>query len=334
MTSSLRSRPFRFLRAEWLPGENRVLATEELPTEIKEGRRLSRRRFLKLGCGTLLGGVTACALGSAYAAQVEPHWIEVTRQEVPLSELPEALDGFTIAQLSDLHAGPYVSSEDVRRSVEITNGLGADLVVLTGDFVYRSAHYAAACAQELASLQASYGIYAVLGNHDMWTNPRQVTEYLIGAGISVLRNTRQVVNVGGAQLWLLGIKDTGYTGGPFGEFRAVWQETRDALAALLEGIPADEPRLLLVHNPDFTEMLPRGRIDLALCGHTHGGQVRLPFIGAPIVPSCFGQKYVSGLVQGPSALVYVNRGIGVIAPPIRFNCRPEVTLLELRRKDP
>jgi predicted MPP superfamily phosphohydrolase len=99
---------------------------------------------------------------------------------------------------------------------------------------------------------------------------------------------------------------------------------------MLKDVPVDEPRLLLVHNPDFTEMLPEGRIDLALCGHTHGGQVRVPFLGAPVVPSFFGNKYASGLVQGPKTQVYVNRGIGLIAPPVRLNCRPEVTLLRLR----
>jgi predicted MPP superfamily phosphohydrolase len=262
---------------------------------------------------------------------MEPRWIEVVRLGVLLPGLPEGLDGFTVAQVSDLHLGPYVSIDHVRRSVSITNDLGADLVVLTGDYVYGSASYSAACAQELVALKAPYGVYAVLGNHDMWAGPRQVTEDLIAAGITVLRNDRQPLDMGPARLWLLGIKDTGYTGGPFGEFRAVWQENRDALAALLDGIPADEPRLLLAHNPDFNEMLPPGRIDLALCGHTHGGQVRLPLLGAPVVPSSFGQKYASGLVQGPNSPVYVTRGIGLIPPPVRINCRPEVTLLQLRR---
>jgi len=305
-----------------------------MSAEIKESQRLSRRRFLKLGCGALLGGAATCVSGPIYVTQIEPRWIEVTRLDVLLPGLLEPLDGFTIAQLSDLHLGPYVSIEHVRRSVEITNDLGADLIVLTGDFVYHSASYSAACAQELASLHAEYGVYAVLGNHDIWTNARRVTESLIQVGITVLRNDRQPLEVGSAHLWLLGIKDTGYTGyigGSFDRFQAMWQETRDDLAALMEGIPADEPRLLLVHNPDFTEMLPKGRIDLALCGHTHGGQVRLPFVGTPVVPSCFGEKYASGLVQGPSTLVYVNRGIGLIPPPVRFNCRPEVTLLRLRR---
>ena len=303
-----------------------------MPGEIKGSRPLSRRRFLKLGCGTLLGGAAACALGPVYVTQVEPRWIEVTQVHVLLPGLPDPLDDFTIAQLSDLHLGPYVSAEDVRRSVEMANALGADLIVLTGDFVYRSAGYSVACAQELASLRARYGVYAVLGNHDIWTDAEQVAGHLAGAGIVVLRNERQTLEVENACLWLLGIEDTGHTGGFFGDFRAIWQEAADALAALLEGIPAEDPRLLLVHNPDFTEMLPEGRIDLALCGHTHGGQVRLPFVGAPMVPSCFGQKYAGGLVPGPSTRVYVNRGIGLIAPPVRFNCRPEVTLLRLRRR--
>jgi predicted MPP superfamily phosphohydrolase len=164
----------------------------------------------------------------------------------------------------------------------------------------------------------------------MWTDADQAISNLAEAGIVVLRDEQQALEVGNTRIWVLGIEDTGYTGGVFGDFRAMWQEAGDTLAALQERIPADEPRLLLVHNPDFTEMLPEGRIDLALCGHTHGGQVRLPFVGAPVVPSCFGQEYAHGLVQGPSTLVYVNRGIGLIAPAMRFNCRPEMTLLTLR----
>jgi len=302
--------------------------------ESNHSPRVSRRTFLKAGCGALLGGATAALLAPLYVTQVEPRWIEVTEVDVPLPGLPEALEGFTIAQLGDFHLGRYVSAEDVRRSVKIANELGADLIVLTGDFVCGSASYSSACAQQLASLKARYGVYAVLGNHDNWTDADQVAANVEEAGIRVLRDERGAVEVGSEHLWLLGIEDTGYTagffGGSFSDFRAMWSETRDSLASLLMGIPADEARLLMVHNPDFTEMLPQSRIDLALCGHTHGGQVHVPFLGRPVVPSCFGEKYAAGLVQGPNALVYVNRGIGLIAPPVRFNCRPEVTLLRLR----
>jgi predicted MPP superfamily phosphohydrolase len=291
-----------------------------MPGQAEERPRLSRRTFLKLGCGALMGGAASCLLGPIYVTQVEPDWIEVTRVDIPMSGLPEALEGFTIAQLGDFHLGQQVSAEDVRRGVKIANGLGADLILLTGDFVTSWAGYSAACAQELAVLETEYGVYAVLGNHDIWTDPEEVAANVAGVGIALLRNERKALEVGG--FFAAGASS-------FGDFRAMWQDTKDALASLLEGIPPDEPRLLLVHNPDFTEMLPEGRIDLALCGHTHGGQVRLPFVGEPVTPSCFGRKYARGLVQGPSTLVYVNRGIGLISPPVRFNCRPEVTLLRL-----
>jgi len=294
-------------------------------------QQISRRKFLKLGLGALVSGAVACVSGPLYVTQIEPRWIEITRLDIPLPSLPAALDGFTISQLSDLHLGPYVGIEHIRRSVAIANELEADLIVLTGDFVYHSADVSTACAQELAQLHAKYGVYAVLGNHDIWTDPRWVTESLIEVGITVLRDDRQALEIGNTRLWLLGVKDTGYVSRSFSAFQAMWQEPREALAEMLAGIPPNEPRLLLVHNPDFTEMLPPGRIDLALCGHTHGGQVRLPLIGAPIVPSCFGQKYVGGLAQAPSTLVYVNRGIGLIFPPVRFNCRPEISLLRLRK---
>ncbi len=298
-------------------------------------KRMSRRRFLRLGCGALLGGMAGCGLSPLYAIRVEPRWIEVARLELTLRGLPAALDGLTIAQISDLHCGPHIPPSYIRHAVALANGLKADLVLLTGDFVTRSAHYSAACAQALADLRPPYGVYAVLGNHDNWTDPDIVAANLERVGITVLRDARHPLEVGGSRLWLLGVEDTGYTGwrgSPFHRFRERWQPAADRLAALLTDIPQEEPRLLLVHNPDFTEMLPPGRVDLALCGHTHGGQVRLPLIGAPIVPSCFGQKYRSGLVQGPRTLVYVNRGIGLVSPPIRLNCRPEVTLLRLRRR--
>ena len=201
---------------------------------------------------------------------------------------------------------------------------------MTGDYVYGSAAYSAPCAQELAALRAPYGTFAVLGNHDIWTDAEQVAANLSAAGIGILRNQAIPLSSQGAALWLVGVEDTGLLAGTFGDFRALWQPAATALARLLKEIPPDEARVLLVHNPDFTEMLPEDRVDLALCGHTHGGQVRLPLLGAPIVPSCFGQKYAGGLVAGSQTTVYVNRGIGVIAPPVRFNCRPEITLLRLK----
>jgi len=313
-----------------MSGSDSTIVNDPNPEHIEKRAAITRRSFLKVAGGTLLGGATLCTLGPLYARHLEPHWIEITNVNIQLPGLPEALDGLTISQLSDLHLGPYVDLEYIRQSVELANSLGADINVLTGDFVYSSARYSRACAHELASLRARYGTYAVLGNHDIWTNADEVANNLTHAGIVVLRDDRLSLDVENTRLWILGTEDTGHTGGFFGDFRVMWQASADRLAALLDGIPSAEPRLLLVHNPDFTEMLPEGRIDLALCGHTHGGQVRLPFFGSPIVPSCFGQKYSAGLVTGPHTMTYVNRGIGLIPPPLRFNCRPEITMFHLR----
>ncbi len=304
-------------------------------SDVGRNDQLTRRGLLTAGCGLLAVGAAACLTGPFYATQLEPQWIEVTRPHIQISGLPGSLDGVTVAQLGDFHLGPHVSTEQVRRAVEITNALEPDLIVLTGDFVSGSATHSAACAAELAALEAPRGVYAVLGNHDNWTDPDVVAGSVAGAGIPVLRDEARMIEVADSRLWLLGIEDTGFTagvlGGFFGDFRAAWAEKRRRLAEMLEETPEHEPRLLLVHNPDFTEMLPEGRVDLALCGHTHGGQVRLPFVGSPMVPSFFGNKYASGLVRGPKTQVYVNRGIGLIAPAVRLNCRPEVTLLRLRR---
>lgn len=298
--------------------------------------RISRRGFLK----GLLGGCLALAAGPAYATQIEPRWIKLVRMKVKLPNLSRALHSFTIVHLSDFHLGPYTGVEEVRHSVSLANALGGDLIALSGDFIYRSARYAEACAKELAALRARHGVYAVLGNHDVWIDPGAVAESLRRAGIHILRNERQAIEVGSARLWLIGIEDVGVTGftAPglissvsHSDFRAIWKGTHDALLRALEDIPPAETRLLLVHNPDFVEMIEEG-IDLVLAGHTHGGQVRLPLVGAPVVPSCYGQKYATGLVRAGGTPVYINRGIGVIGPPVRFLCRPEITLISLEEE--
>ncbi|MFP4344942.1 MAG: metallophosphoesterase [Anaerolineales bacterium] len=295
---------------------------------------LSRRRFLRIGCRTLLGLTLMAALPPLYAAQVEPDWLDLERVRLPLAGWPAALDGFTLAQLTDLHVGGAAALERVERAVSLVNEVRPDLVVLTGDYVTSTTAYAPQMAARLSRLRAPYGVYAVLGNHDVWTDLDP--GILEGEGITVLRDEGVEIAVEGISLSLVGVEDVGYTGfsGLFGTdsfptFRRHWEPARERLAALLADLPQDAPRILLVHNPDFTEMLASGWADLALCGHTHGGQVRLPLLGAPFVPSCLGQTFVSGLVEGTYVPVYVSRGVGSISPAVRFNCRPEVTLLSL-----
>jgi predicted MPP superfamily phosphohydrolase len=266
-----------------------------------------------LGSGAV--GAVSLLFGGVYITKIEPRWIEIVRVDIPIRGLPIPLQGFNIAQLSDFHVGPHVKAEDVRRAVEITNELGPDLVVLTGDYVFGSAQHSAACAMELAALQAEQGVHAILGNHDFWTDADVVAASLRQTGLDVLRNEHRRLRVEGADLYLVGIED-------------VWSGEPD-LEVALDGVPHGAFTVLLAHEPDFADHAAGQNITLQLSGHSHGGQVRLPFVGAPILPY-LARKYPYGLRRVGEMWLYTNRGVGLIAPPVRFLCRPEITLLRLQ----
>ena len=271
---------------------------------------MNRRTFLKISAG--FAGGAAC--GGVWSALIEPGWLEVTRTVIPLPGLPESFDGFRVALVTDIHHGPFVSREAIARVVEAVNGEDPDLVVLAGDYVIHSPDYITPCMEELSAIRAES--LAVLGNHDHWEDPDlTILELERTAGARVLRNSGAFVVRDGERLRIWGVGD-------------LWEDEQS-----IEGLRPDDyggPVILVSHNPDFAEELIEGEADLVLCGHTHGGQVVLPLLGAPLLPSYYGQKYRSGLVMNGSTAVYVSRGIGVGSPPVRFNCRPELAVLELR----
>lgn len=274
----------------------------------------SRRKFLRYalwGGAGLLGGRALLSL------LLERHWLTVYRVTVPLPHLPPALHGFTICQLSDLHRGPVVSEEHIRRAADIAMSLNADLIVVTGDFVSGAATNAPSCAAALSGLRARYGVYGVLGNHDYWTRDVEaVVDAVTRSGIQLLTNRAVRLNVQGFNWWLCGVDD-------------VWAGEPD-LDAALQYVPDGAFRILLCHEPDFADEAAKRNIPLQISGHSHGGQVRLPLIGAPVLPF-WGRKYPIGLqrVKNSSTLVYTNVGVGCIVPAVRLNCRPEVTLMTL-----
>ena len=273
-------------------------------------------------------------LGAYYVLRVEPLWIEVTTPTLRVENLPQPLEGLTIAQMGDLHAS-VDSRDSVGALVTRVNALHPDLVVLTGDYVRDGRGDSGAIAEELGGLRGRYGVYAILGNHDVWKGPARLTEELERVGITVLRNQAVRVPVGESGLWLIGLDDLGVSGWSvrgitIADLAERWRPLVARLDGLLREVPSGEPRILLVHNPDLNECLTDQDLDLALSGHTHGGQVRLPLIGAPVVPSVMGQKYVGGWAQGGASPVYVNRGVGANLN-LRLNARPEITLLTLRR---
>lgn len=237
--------------------------------------------------------------------------LTVEEIQVPVPGLHSALDGFRIVQLSDLHFLPFTQIDFIEQAVTKALSLQPDLLVLTGDFVTHEADTIFGAVKTLSRLNAKHGVFAVLGNHDARAGARIVRQGIEEAGISLLHNRGFTFDVGHGQLNLAGVDD------------CIWGHP-DIHAALADLQP-EVPTLLLAHEPDVIDDFSQvGPIALQLSGHTHGGQVRLPFLGTPILPK-LGEKYVQGLYRVNESWVYTNRGVGMVSMPIRFNCPPEIT---------
>jgi predicted MPP superfamily phosphohydrolase len=281
---------------------------------VRREPRWTRRRFLRLSAGTAVAALLATG-GSAVIN--ERFHIQKTRREIGIPGLPDEFHGFRITHLTDLHHGRRVPIDLIEDAVDASNAFEPDLVVLTGDYVTGSARFAAPCAEALRRLRAPCGVLAVLGNHDHWAGTQTVIDALRAVKVDILQNEHRVFTRGGARLAVAGVDDL-WTGGADGE-------------SAFAGLDPAVTRLLLTHNPDFVEEMPDLKIALALAGHTHGGQIGVPFLQGLAVPSRYGGKYAEGLVQGPTTRVYVNRGVGTVGISLRVFCRPEVALVVLRR---
>ncbi len=233
-----------------------------------------------------------------------------------IPRLPRPFDGMTIAQISDLHAGDFTNAERLRAVVDTVLGLEPDLVVVTGDFItHLRSDGADIVRRELSRLRGPLGILGVLGNHDYWSSALVVGRAVRAAGLNLMRNSHEVIARDGERIYIVGVDD-------------VWERQND-LGKAMQGVPVNACAFLLAHEPDFAdEACVDRRLVLQLSGHSHGGQVRLPGLGAPHLPN-MGRKYPEGLRKVGQMWLYTNRGIGVVFPPLRVNCPPEVTLFEL-----
>ena len=265
---------------------------------------------LVVALGTALGAIYR------YAFFAEPRQVVVEGVSVPLSCLPPTFSGLRLVQVSDLHIGPAVDAGIVRAGLAQALALEPDAIVLTGDYVSSLSHGEAATLEaKLSRLAAPMGVYAVLGNHDHWTRPTAVGEAIRRAGVTLLRNEAVALRRGDAVLYLAGVDD-------------VWEGQADLARALAE-VPPGACTILLAHEPDYAdEVASDGRVALQLSGHSHGGQVRLP--GLPRVLPTLARRYPEGLRKVGEMYLYTNRGLGMANLPLRFNCPPEITLIELR----
>ncbi|MEP7211832.1 MAG: metallophosphoesterase [Acidobacteriota bacterium] len=246
-------------------------------------------------------------------AMDEANSLSLERVEISLPRLPKKLDGFKIIHLSDIHHSPFTGLEHIERTVKIANRLRPDMFLLTGDYVSHEKSYVAPVAEMLGRLEAEYGTYACLGNHDHWTAPELIVRRFREAGINMLINEGLRFEARGAAVWLAGVDDH--------------MVGKTDLAAALRGSFPDEMKLLLAHNPLILRQAVRYGVDLTLSGHTHGGQVKMRDPEKRILRR---RKLTSGLHRRSESQIYITRGIGTVVLPIRYQCPPEISLLELK----
>lgn len=271
-------------------------------------RRHRRKRQLTL---------TAALVEAARSLHNEARDLEVVHQPIYLRALPERFEGYTIVQLSDIHHGSLVEAAYIRTAVETVNQLEPDLVVLTGDYVTHSRAYIEPCAELLGQLRARDGVFAVLGNHDFWTDAETIANAFTRHQVELLRNTHSHLHRDGESLALVGVDDPTLR--------------QDDLRKALKGVRVGAPTVLLSHNPSLVRRAAQLGIDLMLSGHTHGGQIRLSARQRP--PQRF-LRFCRGHGQFGPTQIYVNRGLGTVIVPVRYQCPPEITVIELHRRLP
>jgi predicted MPP superfamily phosphohydrolase len=276
--------------------------------------------------------VLGAGLAGLWSVLVEPRWLEVTRREVALPRLPPALDGLRIAHLSDFHLSPSVSTAFLHHCVRTATREQPDLALITGDYGTRSGRSMAHVTPVLSGLRARQGVFAILGNHDHAASPDKVERAIEVAGVRCLRNEAVRLRSCGEDLWLVGIDSlhTRQYQVPKRLYRAVTRKMQAYLRHSLQDVDPNAFRILLAHSPDIIPDAREAQIDLVLSGHTHGGQVRFPIVGATVCPSRFGTRYAAGLYREGDTALYVTRGLGTVRLPIRFLCRPELAILTLR----
>jgi len=250
-------------------------------------------------------------------AFLESRWIRITEIEIRSADVPESFNGSKIVFISDIHLGPFLSSQRLARIVNRINGLQPNLILLGGDYVHYHSQFIKPAFLELGKLRADYGVYGVLGNHDHKADASLTRTMMAQQGICSLDNQSVWVKKGGDSIKIGGVGD-------------LWED-RQIPANTLNELTKSQFAILVSHNPDYLETFNSDLIDLTLSGHTHGGQVTFFGLWAPILPSAYGQKYRYGLIEKGTTKSYISSGIGTGTLPFRFFCRPEIVVIRLSK---
>jgi len=266
----------------------------------------------------IVGGVIAVGVGIAvYAFLIEPQWFQVRHVRLPLPNLPREFEGYRIAQISDLHIDSWLGKERLEYIVELVNKQKPDLVVITGDFVSWEIEDAPRDLPDvLGALRAPDGVLGIVGNHDFEADAQAIRQIMREASIRDLNNDVAKITRSDAVLYIAGVDDS--------------LEGSPDLDAVASKIPAGSASILLAHEPDFADKSAAvNRFGAQFSGHSHGGQIKPPFLGPVHLPKG-GEKYPLGMYQVNGMTLYVNRGVGMVQVKARFNCRPEITIFSLQ----
>lgn len=274
----------------------------------------TRRSFLR---GLVAAPLVAVAATSAYTRLVEPYAYLISETDVFIRDLPGRFEGFRLTQLTDIHHSRIVGLGAVRRVVELAQQTKPDMFVLTGDYSTSYRRYIEPCAEALSGLSAPEGVWAVLGNHDHYTDSELTTRALQRNRIGVLNNAHTTLRRGPDALQLSGIDD--------------WTWNAVNWPRAFAGLDPKTPTVLLSHQPTVLDFDQTRNVALIISGHTHGGQLNFPLLGAPARFATKDLKYAQGLFRRGETQLYVSSGTGVIGLPLRFGVRPEIAVLRLRR---
>lgn len=276
--------------------------------------KLSRRINSMVASDTPLRDLASNLSQVARYALNEANSLSLEKIEIKLKRLPKKLDGFRIIHLSDIHHSPFTSLEHISRAVMVSNHIKPDMFVLTGDYVSHEPEYIEPVAKVLGELKAEFGTHACLGNHDHWTDGNIVTDAFRKENINMLVNEGFRLTARDSSFWLAGVDD--------------YMVGKTDVAASMRGAFPDEMKILLAHNPVIIRQAAKFGVDLMFSGHTHGGQVKVRDTNKKrIFPK---RKLTNGLHRRKNTQIYITRGIGTVVLPVRYQCPPEISLIELR----
>lgn len=290
------------------------------PGPMEWGRRPRWKKRVRVTLASI-PFIMACLV--TWGVFIEPGRLVIRSEVIQIDNWPKELDGLRLAVISDIHTGgPFIDEKKLRLIVQRTNETNPELIVLLGDYMSGNSWHGhrvepEVTAAALRNFRAPLGVYSVLGNHDWWYNGRKCRRAFEDVGIHVLENEVAEVKWREHSFWLVGLAD-------------LWTRPQ-RIDETIAKVPSGSTTIALTHNPDIFPNVPQS-VPLLLAGHTHGGQVNLPFIGTPVVPSNFGSKYTRGHIFENGHHLFVTTGIGISILPVRFRVPPEIVVLTIRSR--